>query len=151
MEGASASLVSSHALRVSNIKINPMAARQRLGSYILPPALALGLVLLLRLCLFSVVRVRSSALSPQITPGAVAFVFHRAELRAGRPVLFRLPAEHETEWLALGRIRRISSDSLGAQSYWILADDTLQHPDSRDLGWVAETKIVGAVIYHLNF
>lgn len=129
-----------------------MAVRQHIWSYLLPPALVLVGVLLLRLSVLSVVRVHSNALSPQITPGAVAFVFSRAELAQGRGVLFRLGIEaQQGEELALGRISRTSIDSLGQDLYWILSDDTLQHPDSRELGWIARRDVVGVVVCHFNF
>lgn len=128
-----------------------MAARRKPWSYILPPALALGLVLLLRLSLLTVVRVHSTALSPEIRPGAVAFVWHGAELGVGQAVLLRLEGEVAEGGLALGRICRVDVDSLGRACYWVLADDTLQHPDSRHLGWIARPDIVGGVVYHVHF
>lgn len=128
-----------------------MVAWQKIWSYILPPALALGLVLLLRLTVLSVVRVYSSALSPQINPGAIVFVSHLSDLDEGSAVLFRLKATNREDELALGRISRMSSDSLGQPCYWVLSDDTLQHPDSRDLGWIAHPDVVGTVVYHIDY
>lgn len=128
-----------------------MTPRRKIWSYVLPPAIALGVVVLLRLWVFAVVKVHSSALAPELMPGAVAFVFRPAEPAVGRAVLFHFGRSHSDQGQALGRIRELSVDSLGTPSYWVLADDTLQHPDSRDLGWIARPSIVGTVVYHINF
>lgn len=128
-----------------------MRHRGRTLKYLLPPLLALVVALLLRMSVFTVVHVRSGALEPDIRSGEVAFVLRQGYYEVGDVLMFR-PSHPECRVdFALGRVERLEEDSTSSVvRYWVLTSDTLQHPDSRDLGWLEPEYISGRVLLHFG-